>query len=343
MTTTQPSTLRFLDCTPAAGQSAAQVLADAGVRPEEVLAVEVFYDTTHLDTAGAHDLGAALAPDRPVPVSTVPTTVAVIGEGPARMQATVLAPGGTARTAEDGSHAVAGPVVATALVEAPDAGDIVAQSHAVLGRIGEILRSHGLGLDDVVKFNIYYRGDGTQEDWAVAARVRAEYFAEPGPATTGIPVVRFEDERVLIAMQVVAIGGIREQRRHSWPEGHWDWPFHLPYKHGLMHDGMVLIGGQVPTDDAGRVLHAGDFAAQVRMSLDYIDAVLRDLDVPRSAVQRMTAYMATTAEDGPARWSELREQVSAFVGGPVALVPVPLPALAYEEMDIEIEVQAQLG
>ena len=57
-------------------------------------------------------------------------------------------------------------------------------------RLQGILGELGADFGDVVKFNIFYVGTGTAEDWAVAARVRARYFEEPGPAATGIPVPR---------------------------------------------------------------------------------------------------------------------------------------------------------
>ncbi|MEV4102620.1 RidA family protein [Nonomuraea sp. NPDC049649] len=331
--------LRFLDAGP--GGTAARTLAGQGVRPEELLAVEVFYDPAQLNADQARESVRELNPDGTLPVSAIPASVGMIGEGPVRVQATALPAGATATHEPGGRYASGASAVATRLLTAPEAGDIVAQSHAVLQAVKELLAAEGLDLDDVAKFNIFYCGEGTQEDWAVAARVRAGYFTEPGPATTGIPVPRFDDPDVLIAMQVLALRDARPSRRHSWPHGHWDWPFHLPYKHGNRSGGMSFIGGQVPLDEQARPLDVGDFPAQVRRSLDYIARVLDELDVPRSAVRRLTAFVAADAGSGPAKLAALRSEVGAFFGGSSpALVPVPLPVLAYPDMDVEIEVQA---
>lgn len=334
--------LRFLDAGP--GGEAAAALAGQGVRPQELLTAEVFYDPARLNAEQARESVRALDPGGTLPVSAIPASVGLLGPEPTRVQATALPSGVTAAHDRSGRHATGGPVAATRLITAPRAGDIVAQSHAVLKDIAGILAAQGMDLDDVVKFNIYYRGEGTREDWAVAARVRAGYFTEPGPATTGIPLPRFDDPDTLIAMQVLAIRGVRPARRHSWPPGHWDWPFHLPYKHGNRSGGLVVIGGQVPLDAHGRAQDAGDFPAQVRRSLEYIGRVLDELEAPRSAVRRLTAYLAADAGNGPGRLAALRSEVGAFFGDArPALVPVPLPVLAYPDMDVEIEVQALAG
>ena len=47
---------------------------------------------------------------------------------------------------------------------------------------GWVLAGLGADHDDVVKINNYYVGGGVFEDWEAAARIRARYFTEPGPA-----------------------------------------------------------------------------------------------------------------------------------------------------------------
>ena len=64
---------------------------------------------------------------------------------------------------------------------------IVEQSHRVLAQLDEILQQFGAGRQDIVKINNWYVGDGDAESWAESARVRAEYYPEPGPVATGLP------------------------------------------------------------------------------------------------------------------------------------------------------------
>jgi len=48
--------------------------------------------------------------------------------------------------------------------------------------------------------------------------------------------------------------GRRLPRRHVWPQGHWDWPIHLPFKHGLKCGDLIFVGGQVSLDGRGAVI-----------------------------------------------------------------------------------------
>lgn len=220
-------------------------------------------------------------------------------------------------------------------------GDIVRQSEVTMENLRQVLAAHGASLDDAVKFNIYYVGEGTYEDWEVAARVRARYFEEPGPVATGIPVPALEKPGLLIKMELwVMLGedGSRLPRSYSWPENHWDWAIHLPYKHGLLCDGMFFVGGQIATDDQGRVLEPGDTEAQTAIALRYIDRVLELLPgVERRHIAKTTTFYKGEC-DVLCHERNLKPREAWFQpAGPVTS-EVALPALAYEDMMIEIEV-----
>lgn len=335
------ATVRFLDLGEAEGASRA--LNEHQVAPDELLACELFYDPSELDMASALSLLGELDPQGTLPTSAVPARLSASGVGRTRLQATAAGPGVRPRRSGDGRWSTDGTVLATKFVDAPGE-DIVRQSRAVLEELKAILLAEDLSFDDVAKFNIFYRGDGTKANWAENARVRAEYFSEPGPAATGIPLPTFEDEDTLIAMQVLAVRGVRPDRRHSWPANHWDWTFHVPYKHGNRFGSTALLGGQVSLDSSARVLHPDDFAAQVRTSYDYIDRILQDLDVPRTSVQRLTAFIAASEDEAATRVAAVRAGTDQFFGDAApALVPIVVPYLAYPDVNVEIELQASVG
>lgn len=232
-----------------------------------------------------------------------------------------------AQTAADAAGRIAAP------------GDIVAQSERVMENIGRILAEFGAGLEDAVRFKIFYRGTGRTEDWEVAARVRARYFAEPGPCATGIPVPGFDPPELAIKMWVWAMrgeDGARLPRRHVWPEGHWDWTFHLPYKHGLQCRGLVFIGGQVPIDSRGLAIAPRDNLAQTHIAMGYLARVLQGFGLPLDAVVKINGFYAD--REGPEALSRnlaVRQQFFRSPG-PVT-TETALPYLALDDMNVEIE------
>ena len=233
-----------------------------------------------------------------------------------------------------------GDLVWTSAVSGGTKGDIVMQSEEVMERLGGILESLDADFGDVVKFNIFYVGSGTADDWEVAARVRARYFEEPGPAATGIPLPRLQDPESLIKMDVWAMraaDGARIERTYSWPEGHWDWPIHLPYKHGNLGGGMFFIGGQVSLTPTGQPIDFDDLQAQTRTAMDNIAKVLEGLGASMDDVVKVTTFY-----EGDGGGSDLHANLSirsSYFSDPgPATTGISLPCLAYDGMVIEIEV-----
>jgi enamine deaminase RidA (YjgF/YER057c/UK114 family) len=230
-------------------------------------------------------------------------------------------------------------IFVSAQVDTAAPGDIVAQSEGVMSRLAAILQSFGADLNDAVKFNIYYAGDGTMADWEIAAKVRARYFTEPGPAATGIPLPAMRGDGIRITMEVIAMlgeDGTRLPRRHSWPEGHWDWPIHLPYKHGCLCDGLVFIGGQVSLTERAEVIDAGDVRRQAKTSMRNIRAVLAGFDMTMADLVKVTAFFADEGREAGLH-AHLGIQSAELTDPAPAATQVGLPYLAYERMMIEIE------
>lgn len=233
-----------------------------------------------------------------------------------------------------------GDLVWTSSVTGGSKGDIVAQSEEVMERLRGILAELGADFDDVVKFNIFYVGHGTAEDWEVAAKVRARYFQEPGPAATGIPLPRLQDPEALIKMDVWAMrpaGGERVARSHSWPEGHWDWPIHLPYKHGNLGGGMFFVGGQVSLTPQGQPIDFDDLQAQTHTAMQNIAKVLDGLGVSMDDVVKVTTFYEGDGS-GDDLHANLSIRSSYFSEPGPATTGISLPCLAYDGMVIEIEV-----
>lgn len=87
-------------------------------------------------------------------------------------------------------------------------GDIAEQTRNVFRNIQRVLAEAGADMRDVVKFNTYYRFEGTgdveREFWEEMTRVRLEFFEEPGPVGTAVRVAGFAFPDLLIEVEAIA-------------------------------------------------------------------------------------------------------------------------------------------
>ncbi|MGH6934343.1 MAG: RidA family protein [Dongiaceae bacterium] len=221
-------------------------------------------------------------------------------------------------------------------------GDLIAQSRIVMDRIGQLLGAFGARHDDAVKLNIYYTGQGRFEDWQGAARARAAYFTEPGPAATGIPLPRHADAAVMTRNEVIAMLGQDDRslpRHHVWPKDHWDWPIHLPYKHGIKCGNMIFLGGQVALTPRGEVIKPGDLVEQTKIAMEYIRRVLDGFGAGFDDTVKVTAFYQGGASADQLH-SNLKIRSGCFTEPGPASTGIPVPFLAYQQMVIEIEIVA---
>ena len=235
------------------------------------------------------------------------------------------------RTAEDEAGAVASP------------GDAVGQSHAVMAIHEATLAALGAGMQDSVKMEGYYFGT-TMDDWAPLARARASHFAEPGPVATVVPCQRLNPEGALTKIEVMAM---REEwngfdkyipRADSWPRRVWDWSIPLPYRQGLKLRDTIWVGGQVPSEpfsNTRRRMMPGDLAGQTRLTMSYIEDILRGFGRRPGDLKLMACYFA--CPEGEAGTRAFLDVLAACIGGP--LPPTTLvakPAMHEPENRVEI-------
>lgn len=223
--------------------------------------------------------------------------------------------------------------------------DVVAQSRIVLNKLAARLDMVGASVSDLVKINNWYVAGGSAEEWTESARVRAGFYPEPGPCATGIPVHTLNQPGVMIRTDFWAmldISGKPIEKTHYWPEGHWDWPIHLPFKHGLRCRDLVFVGGQVSMDHQANIIDPGEMETQTRTSMDNIGKVLAGFDLDHSAIVKLnTYYQGSNGDDESADADDLHGNVtirgSYFDKPGPASTGIPFRCLAYDGMVIEIE------
>jgi enamine deaminase RidA (YjgF/YER057c/UK114 family) len=222
-------------------------------------------------------------------------------------------------------------------------GDMVAQTTVVMDNMGLVLAAMGADVNDAIKFNIWFRGDGTVHSWTDAAIARGAYFNDPGPPATGLPTPNLpagEMTRVEVwAMR--AEDGSYIPRQYAWPDGTWDWPIPLPYQMGVKCRDVVVVGGQVPLDEKGAVMDPGELLDQTRRTMEFIRRVLAEFDLTMDHMVKQNAfYKGETGPDVIVANQALR---SSYYNEPAgASTGIPLAFLTQAELMIEVEIIAMM-
>ena len=226
----------------------------------------------------------------------------------------------------------------------PHFGSLAEQSHVVLNKLGRLLAGLGADLRDAVKANVFNVEPGDQEEWKEAALIRAGYYPEPGPAATGLSLTRLPQEGMMVRYDVVAMRGLdgsRLPREGVWPTGHWDWPVHLPYRHGVKVGDLIFLGGQVSLRPDASVIDPGDVKAQTHTAMKNIQKVLKEFGLDFEHLVKVNTFYA-----GSKGQEDLLQNASIRCNyyrdpGPVS-TGIPFSYLAYKDMLIEIDCVAMV-
>ena len=223
--------------------------------------------------------------------------------------------------------------------------DIASETRATLQRVESLLACFGADRKDLVKVNNWFTAPGTAEQWAAGANARAAFFHEPGPVATGhtLHTVGYPGVHYTIdCWAMLGENGSCLEKTHAWPKGHWDWPVHLPFKHGLKCGNMIFIGGQVSLDNEGSVIDPGDLARQTHTSMENIGKVLGEFGADyRDIIKLNTWYVSRPGADNAKTLHENVNIRSSYFQKPgPASTGIPLESLCFEHMLNETEVIA---
>lgn len=208
--------------------------------------------------------------------------------------------------------------------------DGVAQSHTIMAYHEATLAELGAGMQDCVKMEGHFFGT-TRKDWAPLAQARASHFAEPGPPATVVPCQWLNPDGAVTKIDVLAMREKRNTydkyipREDSWPDRVWDWPLNLPYRQAVRLRDTIWLGGQVPSEpyaNTGRRMMPGNLAGQTRMTLSYIEDLLRGFNRRPSDLKLMVCYY--TCPDGEKTTHMMLDLLSQCLGSalpPTTLVP----------------------
>jgi enamine deaminase RidA (YjgF/YER057c/UK114 family) len=125
------------------------------------------------------------------------------------------------------------------------------------------------------------------------------------------------------------------------PVNPWSWSLDYGFNQAELVEGasrVLVLSGQGPAAADGTQLHAGDFAAQVSLSLDNIETVLKEAGMTLGNVVRINVF-TTDVDAMMGTWGDLAERFAAFGVRPTSTL-VGVTRLAFPEMMVEIEATA---
>jgi enamine deaminase RidA (YjgF/YER057c/UK114 family) len=221
--------------------------------------------------------------------------------------------------------------------------DSRAQARQCLQNLRGALKAAGASLHDVVKLNTY----STHPDWRGAlAEVRAEFFAPPYPASTGLvvtalpaPAARFEVEAIAVAPEAaprLPVERVNPATLHKPPR----------YSQVVRVGNLVFVAGQcayVPGDgaavDGGRLVGAGEPLTQARQCYQNVSDALEAVGATMQDVVKINTY--STHPD----WRKLLMDVRPYYFAPPypASTGVVVSSLANPEAIFEVEVIAVIA
>ena len=217
--------------------------------------------------------------------------------------------------------------------------DIVSQARLTIDNIAGVLAAMDADLDDVVKLNTWYRGYGTDADWRIAAKIRSDAFRFPGPGATGVPVPLMYPDGGLIRQECWAVRGEDGKplpRSLSWPKGCWDWPMRVSFQQGVKVGKLVFLGGQLALDVDGHAQFPDDMAAQTRVSMDFIAAILAGFGATMDDMVKISCFYVSNGSPESLH-QNLAIRSGYFTGAGPASTSVPLEKLGFEGIMLEIE------
>lgn len=335
------------------------VIGKAGAKPQDLTRLQIFYvDDGRVDEAAyVRAIAGMVAKAGGGSPVIVPTpldcfyypgmvveidAVAVVGETPRRAApspAWLPTPFAPAVQAGETIH-VGGiePRDEQGAVIAP--GDLAAQTEAVFDQMERHLAALGADLADVVKLSVYFTGG--REAWDTIAATRARRFATPGPIVTDVPLPRLSPAGARIRIEATAMrgrDGKRLPRKPLRPGGHWGWPAEQPFVHALQCGDKIFIGGQLPLDARGAVVHPNNVEKQTHRVMGDIKALLGEFGLGFGQVVKTNIFYVggPTPHDLHANLN-IRSTYYAKPGP--ASTGVPVPALAFPGAMLSVEVLA---
>jgi enamine deaminase RidA (YjgF/YER057c/UK114 family) len=220
--------------------------------------------------------------------------------------------------------------------------DLKTQTRVVVNHIQTVLRDLDIALEDIVKLVAFYVNDGSVDEDAFLADLRAQLGSGPAPALTTVPIPYLAYPGMLLEIDTIAMRSEAQAvlpRTVSAPSGHWR--LAGPFSQGLRCGEMIFVSGQVARGPSGEVRHPGDLARQSTDVMEHVGRILSEHGATFDDVVKINSYYVDEGQDDA--WRRSIDACRAFFRSPGPVVTgIPLRWLP-DGLMIKTEVIAMLG
>lgn len=214
-------------------------------------------------------------------------------------------------------------------------GDVKAQTRQVFENLKTVLKSGGVGFEDVVKLTCYFTDisalSKTGDLWV-------QSFKRDYPTSTAVQVRHLALDGLMVEIEAMAVKN-RARANKAVVDPGWPWDDKFLFSPAIKAGDLIFVSGQGAIDIQGRFVGQGDIKVQTRQALDNIETILKRAGSSLGDLVKINLFFTNIAhlpDFHEVRAEYLKRAFPASRG-------IGVSALAFKDMMVEIEAIARVG
>ena len=199
------------------------------------------------------------------------------------------------------------------------------QVSAAMDAVARAVEELGASDRDIVKLVVFHTADSVEGETELLRRIRARTAGDLPPVVSLVALPRLSIPGLSVLIKAVAIDNRDGAAPRRIVSGLSDWPADAEFSDGLRCGELAFVSAQTAKDRSGTIRHHDDVAAQAKLTIDNIAAVLNALDCDLDDVVKLNTWYVGFGTDADWRAAaEVRSSAFRFPGPGATGVPVPL-------------------
>src|SRR5579862_9596625 len=180
--------------------------------------------------------------------------------------------------------------------------DLEAQLPGTMSNLAAALAIEGCVLGDVLRLKIFYKSDGSRDEWELFAALARHFEQDPLPAVTlhPVPLQPFSGQQLQV--QTIAMRGWRNGGDHRVVTGEVPAKYRQLFAHrkvtlGLRAGEFIAVPGRTAVDDQAQILARDNGIEQTQIVMSCLEAILKELGASfQDSIKKEGYYFGTTQD-----------------------------------------------